>query len=123
MRALSFFASDAGTGDTHDSGGTLEGEDSGDAVRGGWCCCWPYCCWCWYCEDWDDDCDWLEWPWLWLWLWLCVCSGEGCDCDCLIRRPPLLVLLVEGRGGGGCGGGEMVEMWPMEVTTDSSRLW
>lgn len=35
----------------------------------------------------------------------------------------LRVLTLEVRGGGRRDGGEMVEMWPMEVTTDSSRLW
>jgi hypothetical protein len=40
-------------------------------------------------------------------------------------------LVLEVRGGGRwaaeveveAGDGEIVEMWPMEVTTDSSRLW
>jgi hypothetical protein len=74
MRALSFRASDAGTGDIHESGGALAGDVTGDAVRGG----------------------------------------------CFSTRPRELVLVVRG---GTCEGGDMVDGWPMEVTTDSSRLW
>jgi hypothetical protein len=74
MSALSFLASDAGTGDTHDSGAALEGDATGEAGRGG----------------------------------------------CFMRRPRPVLLVVRG---GAWVVGEMVDGWPMEVTTDSSRLW
>lgn len=47
-------------------------------------------------------------------------TGEAARGGCLVRRPRLGLLMVRG---GTCEVGEMVEGCPMDVTTDSSRLW
>jgi hypothetical protein len=46
------------------------------------------------------------------------------DGGCFMRRPRVvLVLLLLAERGGTWAVGEMVEGWPMDVTTDSSMLW